>query len=61
MRVERGYRCQDQALPDFASLMRTAHALFFQTWAARVVTTSLNPDAEILRHPLLNKDHLRNV
>jgi len=60
-RVARDYRCQDQALLDFLSLVRMSHSVFFQTWAARVVTTSLPPDAEILRHPLLNNDHFRNL
>jgi len=60
-RVTRDYRCQDQALLDFFSLVRMSRSVFFQTWAARVVTTSLPPDAEILHHPLLNNDHFRNL
>ena len=60
-RVARVYRCQDQALLDFFSLIRMERAVFFQTWPARVVTTSLPPDAEILRHPLLNNEDFRNL
>ena len=58
--VARAYRFQDQALLDFFSLIRMERAVFLQTWAARVVATSLLPDVEILRHPLLNNDHFRN-
>jgi len=59
-RVRRDHRCQDQALLDFFALVRVARSVFFQTWAARVVITSLPPNAEILRHPLLNNDHFRD-
>ena len=58
--MTRDYRCQDQALLDFLSLFRVARSVFLQTWAARLVTTSLPPNAEILRHPPLNKDLFRD-
>jgi len=59
-RVTRDYRCQDQALLEFFSVVRMSRSVLFQTWAARVVTTSLPPAAEILHHPLLNDNHFRN-
>jgi len=58
--VARDYLFQDQALLYFFSLIRMKRAVFLQTWAARVVATSLLPDAELLRHPLLNNDHFRS-
>jgi len=60
-RVTRDYRCQDQALLEFFFVVRMSRSVFFQTWAAREVTTSLPPAAEILHHPLLNTDHFRNL
>ena len=60
-RVTPDNQCQNQALLDFFSLVRMLRSVSFQTWAARVVTTSLPPDAEILRHPVLNNDHFRNL
>jgi len=43
-RVTRDPRCQDEALLDFFSLIRKTRSVFFQTWAARVVITSLPPE-----------------
>jgi len=43
-RVTRDPRCQDQALLDFFFLIRKTRSVFFQTWAAHIVTTSLPPE-----------------
>lgn len=52
-------RCYDRALLDFFYLLRVCRSIFFQTWAARLATTSVLPWAAILRHPLLNTDAFR--
>jgi len=58
-RVTQDLRCQDQALLFLFSLICTTRCVLFQTWATHVVTTSLPPSAEILRHPLLNNEHFQ--
>jgi len=58
-RVTRDPRFQDHALLDLLSLIRKTRSVLFQTWAARVVTTSLPPNSEIIRHSLLKNEHFR--
>ena len=57
--MTRDPRCQDHALLDFLSLIRKTRSVLFQTWAARVDTTSFPSNSEIIRHSLLNNEHFR--
>jgi len=58
-RVGADPKCYDKALLDFFGLARWARSIFFQTWAARMATTTIPPDCAIHRHPLLDTENFR--
>lgn len=47
-------RAADEALKDFFKLVRWLTPVYFQTWAARLVSASVPPSSYINRHPLLS-------
>jgi len=50
----------DSALSDFFDLIRMMRSVFFQSWAARIATSSVPSDAAILTHPLLANQEFDN-
>ena len=58
-RVGAGPNCYDKALLDFFDLARWARSISFQTWAARMATTTIPPNCASSLHPLLNTENFR--
>lgn len=52
-RIAADVNAVDSALRDFFDLILMMWSVFFQSWAARIATASVPPDAAILTHPLL--------
>jgi len=52
-RIAADVNAVDSALRDVFDLILMMRSVFFQSWAARIATASVPPDAAILTHPLL--------
>jgi len=50
----------DSALSDFLDIIRMMRSVFFQSWAARIVTASVPADGAILAHPLFANQEFEN-
>jgi len=59
-RIAADVNAADSALSDFFDLIRMMRSVFFQSWAARIATASVPPDAAILTHPLLANQQFEN-